>query len=50
MPEFFNVLPPEQTLQILLDRLPSAGADGLVQVPLDRAGLYAGEQVVVRLF
>ena len=25
-------------------------ADGLVQVPLDRAGLYAGEQVAVRMF
>ena len=25
-------------------------ADGLVQVPLDKAGLYAGETVVVRLF
>ena len=25
-------------------------ADGLVQVPLDRAGLYAGESVAVRLF
>jgi molybdopterin molybdotransferase len=25
-------------------------ADGLVQVPLDRGGLYAGEEVVVRLF
>ena len=25
-------------------------ADGLVEVPLDQAGLYAGERVVVRLF
>jgi molybdopterin molybdotransferase len=25
-------------------------ADGIVQVPLDRAGLYAGDDVVVRLF
>lgn len=25
-------------------------ADGLVQVPLDRGGLYAGEDVVVRMF
>ena len=25
-------------------------ADGLVQVPLDKAGLYAGETVAVRLF
>ena len=28
MPEFFNVLPREQALQILLDHLPSAGAGG----------------------
>ncbi|MFQ6030367.1 MAG: hypothetical protein ACE5Q6_23070 [Dehalococcoidia bacterium] len=25
-------------------------ADGLVQVPLDRAGLYAGEAVLVRRY
>ena len=34
MPEFFNVLPPEQALQILLDRLPAAGAGGVEHVAI----------------
>ncbi|MFQ6031219.1 MAG: gephyrin-like molybdotransferase Glp [Dehalococcoidia bacterium] len=37
MPEFFNVLPPEQALQILLDRLPPPGATGVEHVAISEA-------------
>ena len=37
MPEFFNVLPPEQALKILLDRLPPAGAGGGEHVAISEA-------------
>lgn len=52
MPEFFNVLPPEQALQILLDRLPAAGAGGAEHITIGEAldritseGVYASEDL-----
>ncbi len=46
MPEFFNVLPPEQALHIPLERLPSGGADGGEQVAIvDALGRITAESI-----
>ena len=37
MPEFFNVLPPAQALQVLLDRIPHAPPRGCEEVPVEEA-------------
>ena len=52
MPEFFNVLPPEQALRILLERLPSPGAGVVEHVAISEAlgritadSIYASEDL-----